>query len=213
MSDHSQFVADSLSELLASIADGIREAQTSLSQLPALDANGRPQPSYHLPYLDFTLNVDVETETTDQGLRRVKMLPVKTSNTQQKIHSSIAGRFVAVPPGEGRPITLIALNAVTDISASDALIIEVLLSTSSNELISFAPVEINIDLLKTAQLNPQHADLHLKAHLEQSLLTTNELGRAYTRLQFDGTFPRDAILIIGADANQQYAQISVTRGA
>jgi len=60
----SRFAAGSIEELLAAIADGVREAQDALNDLPMVDAFGRPQARYHLPYVDFDITVDLTASQT-----------------------------------------------------------------------------------------------------------------------------------------------------
>ena len=57
----SRFVGNSIEELLVSLAEGVREAQIALNEGPLVGPSGRPLATYHLPYLDFTIQVDMQT--------------------------------------------------------------------------------------------------------------------------------------------------------
>ncbi|MEM8553461.1 MAG: hypothetical protein AAGF71_01410 [Pseudomonadota bacterium] len=139
MSGAGRFAAGSIEELLAGIADGVREAQESLSDLPPVDAFGRPMPSYHLPYVDFEIAVDMDIENVDTGEsaespmanplmtlrpltavdlgRRLKVKTLLPTNVASQdptragaeISSRIKGRLVAVPAGEGLPVPVITM--------------------------------------------------------------------------------------------------------
>ncbi|MEQ8605213.1 MAG: hypothetical protein RIB45_18015 [Marivibrio sp.] len=61
----SRFAAGSIEELLAAVADGVREAQDALNDLPMADAFGRPQARYHVPYVDFDITVDLTASKTE----------------------------------------------------------------------------------------------------------------------------------------------------
>ena len=67
MPDDSRFVAESIEEMLVALADGVREAQEALSDAQPVDVFGRPMPTYHIPYLDFEIAVEIETQRQDNG--------------------------------------------------------------------------------------------------------------------------------------------------
>lgn len=57
MSSQAKTNAMALHEILLSISDSLNEAQHQLRNMPPYDEYGRPNTIYHLPYLDFSLEV------------------------------------------------------------------------------------------------------------------------------------------------------------
>jgi hypothetical protein len=214
MSDSSQFVAESLAELLVAIANGVREAQEALSQMPVLDRLGRPMPSYHLPFLDFQLQVDMDTTQTESGARLLRVLPLGNSQktSSQQISSTLSGRFVAVPPGEGLPVPVLQLRAER---IDGAVRLAVQLSNSANEALVGATVELNINTQASQRLSAADgvtlSDFS-PARLEQVVLRTDESGRASTQLQLGAGLPGKATLVITAEFGQFSASVSVSPG-
>ncbi|MFO1368499.1 MAG: hypothetical protein U1F46_05835 [Marinagarivorans sp.] len=215
MSDNSQFVAESLAELLVAIANGVREAQEALSQMPALDRLGRPMPSYHLPYLDFQLQVDMDSTTSESGARLLRVLPLANSQktTSQQISSTLSGRFVAVPPGEGLPVPVLQLRAER---VNGVYQLNVQLNNSAGEVLVGAAVEINLN--QAASLSLSAVDgvslTSLKnTRLQQALVRTDDSGRASTRLELDNSLPAKTTVVVTAEYGQYTASISVSAGA
>ncbi len=216
MSDSSKFVAESLEELLTGIADGVREAQASLSEAPPFDAYGRPVPSYHLPYVDFDLKVDMETTETPSGARLLRVKPF-TSTTQKSVNkeisSSISGRFVAIPPGEGLPVPMLLLSS-TRLSARKHTI-EVSAANSAGEVLQNVQIELNFNLNLSQQLSStQGVNLTTlrSSHLAAALLVTDENGVASTELTVDSGIPAKASIVITAELEQRIANIVVAAG-
>jgi hypothetical protein len=216
MSDGSQFVAESLEELLVAIADGVREAQAALSQAPPFDAYGRPVPTYHLPYLDFNLKIDLQTVETQSGARLLKIMPLGNmpqKNQASEITSSLSGRFVAIPPGEGLPIPVIQFSSML-LSAQQHQL-EIVLSNTAGERLVGAQVELNIDLAASKKLSATFgvsmADI-LNTQLHDALLTTDTEGKARTQITIDPHLPAKAMLVVSAEFTQQVSSIVVTAG-
>lgn len=215
MSDK-QFVAESLAELLVAIADGVREAQEALSQMPVLDAFGRPMPTYHLPYLDFHLRVDMETTETESGARLLRILPTgnKQKTTSQEISSSLSGRFVAIPPGEGLPVPVLRLSN-TRLSARSHSI-QVQLTNSAGEPMVGVPVELNLNAAASVQLSAAQgisiASLR-DSSLTQALVTTDAQGLASTELHINAQLPAAATVVVSAEYGQHHVNLSVTAGS
>ena len=146
MPEASRFVGSSIEELLVSIADGVREAQSALDNGPLLDPAGRPLTQYHLPYLDFTIQVDMQTVSDSGGGRPVALMFTRrgtTSSTEQTITSTISGRLVATPPGDGLPVPRIDLS-VGDVSGG-AVPLALAVTNSAGERLANQRVELNID--------------------------------------------------------------------
>ena len=216
MSDNSQFVAESLAELLVAIANGVREAQEALSQMPQLDRFGRPMPSYHLPYLDFQLQVDMDTTETESGLRLLRVLPLANSqkSTTQQVSSTLSGRFVAVPPGEGLPVPVLQLSA--QVSASRVFQLNLQLTNSAGEALVGAAVELNLNTSASLRLSAVEgvnlANLQ-GTRLQQVLLHTDATGRASTLLELDARLPGKATVVVTAEYGAYSANVSVQAGA
>jgi hypothetical protein len=70
-----------LQDILLSIAEGLNKAQNELNNMQPYDEYGRPNTIYHVPYLDFNLQVVTEFENTTaqaQGAAGVDpMTPIK----------------------------------------------------------------------------------------------------------------------------------------
>lgn len=155
MPDQSRFAGNSIEELLVSLADGLREAQSALNEAPLQDATGRPATSYHLPYLDFTIQVDVVTQSSTSGGRPFALVftrsPAATSSSDSRsVRSTVSGRLVASPPGEGLPVPRIALEAREAGARTATLALR--LTNSAGERLGIQTVELNIDTAAGAAL-------------------------------------------------------------
>ena len=152
MSDNSQFVAESLAELLVAIANGVREAQEALSQMPALDRSGRPMPSYHLPYLDFQLQVDMDSTTSSEsGARLLRVLPLANSQNHQPTNQQHPLRpLCGGAPGEGLPVPVLQLRAER---VNGVYQLNVQLNNSAGEVLVGAAVEINLNQAASLSLS------------------------------------------------------------
>lgn len=188
MSDPGRFVGNSLEEMLVSLAEGVREAQLALNEGPLTSPSGQPLATYHLPYLDFTIQVDMETRT-DSGGRPVALLfmPKPQSSSLTEVHSSISGRLVATPPGEGLPVPRIDLVAASNVGGMAALTLTV--SNSAGERLANQRVEMNIDDADSKALSEARdatpAPRLPGTRLREALLTTDAEGRASTVLLID----------------------------
>lgn len=172
MSNSSDFVSGSIEQILLGLARGLRDAQAVLDDIPPTDAFGRPQSSYHLPYLDFSIKATVEAslpseqENSSSGIRSLRTNAIKVSRIPQlklqlpdlksggaasagstELTSTFSGRLISVPPSNSLPTLRISARAVV-LEATKPLqrqlVIE--LSNSAGERITLAPVELNLDL-------------------------------------------------------------------
>lgn len=145
MPEASRFVGNSIEELLVSLADGVREAQSALNSGPLLDPSGRPLATYQLPYLDFTVQVDMQTRADTGGRPIALLFMVKPSSTStdQRVTSTISGRLVAVPPGDGLPVPRLALAVGERIESG--VILKLTATNSAGERLAHQRVELNID--------------------------------------------------------------------
>ncbi len=119
-----------LNEILTGLSQGLNDAQKQLRGMAPYDEYGRANTLYHLPYLDFQLQVNSRfeeiktssppTADTSNPTANVPVnLPMRfggpkasfkfsTNTTQQntamvELKSVISGRFVATLPNEGLP--------------------------------------------------------------------------------------------------------------
>lgn len=219
MPDDSRFVAESVEEMLVALAAGVREAQEALSEIMPFDRFGRPLPSYHIPYLDFQIAVEVETERQGGGgrpvfrIRAAAPAPSQTSQTSTT-SSTISGRLVAVPPGEGLPMPAMLLSAETTDARTRRILVT--LSNSAGELLPGQRVEINIDSAASAQLSAANAAKKAApqagTQLSEAVLVTDERGEAATTLTL-GAEDDKAVLVLKAQVGVATARISVSAGA
>lgn len=185
----SRFVGNSIEELLVALAEGVREAQSALDNGPQVDASGRPVAGYHLPFLDFTINVNMSTQT-DSGGRPIALMfqaaPPQGSTTTA-IQSNITGRLVAVPPGDGLPVPKIALTTGVNIGGEAAITVKA--TNSAGEVLVNQAIEINIDDAASVRLSAAKGNGDFRrvvgTRLHDGLLTTGADGVATTRLIID----------------------------
>jgi len=217
MSKDSQYISESLEALLVSIADGVREAQDSLSSAPPIDVYGRPVPSYHIPYLDFEVQVEMETVTTESGGLRLRINPLggKSSSTKtNEISSTLSGRLVAIPPGEGVPIP--SLHMLSErISARQHKIL-VTATNSAGEVLVGQAIELNINMEASRQLSlVDGVNLTSKrsgTNVEDAILITDENGTAETVFRIDSNLPAKASLVLTAELGTQNAHLTLPAG-
>lgn len=217
MSNDSQHISESLEALLVSIADGVREAQNSLSSAPPIDIYGRPVTSYHIPYLDFEVQVEMETVTTESGGIRLRINPLggKTSTTKtSETSSTLSGRLVAIPPGEGLPVPSLYMLSER-ISARQHKIL-VTATNSAGEVLVGQAIELNINMEASRQLSLiDGINLTSKragTNVEDAILVTDENGTAETVLRIDSNLPSKASLVLTAELGTQSAHLTVPAG-
>jgi hypothetical protein len=201
MATDPRFMGNSIEELLVAIAEGVREAQGALDLGPMVDGNGRPLASYHLPFLDFTIKVEMTTQT-DSGGRPVALLfaPTTSASTTSAAQSSVSGRLVAVPPGEGLPVPRILVTTGGNIGGLAAITVKV--SNSAGETLANQPIELNIDTAASSALSvargaPQFTRL-AGTRLEAAVLTTGADGAATTRLRIDAKQDPRQVVVVAA---------------
>ena len=202
MTDHAGFVADSIEELLLSIAEGVREAQEALNELPPVDQFGRPQNGYHLPYLDFDIEVDIQTvEVPVSGGNKVMkrvFKPATRTTDRRDISSKISGRIVSVPPGEGLPVARLIASA--NQASARQFDIAVRAANTAGEILSGKRLEFNIDMEASARLSAAEgvrlASKRAATRLTEAQVTTDDEGVAATRLSIASNEVRGAVFSI-----------------
>lgn len=225
-----------LKEILLGISESLNEAQHQLRNAAPYDEYGRPNTLYTLPYLDFTLQVETELETTSTtdgtynqstGYGKYAMTempyspaPVMTyrpvsktssSTESDKITSSISGRFVAVMPNEGLPQLIIeAIPKQTNIS--NMYDIEVAVFNSAGEKIPGALVEFNYNKDKTILLNTNSVLNHHTNFVKQGEVTTDVNGLAINTIQIDATdYDAKSTIQIDINVGTVFTKISIQK--
>lgn len=202
MPAESRFVGNSIEELLVALAEGVREAQLALSSGPGVDADGRPLGGYHLPFLDFSIKVDMQTKADSGGGRPVALLfTAKDQNsTNQQVSSTISGRLVATPPGEGLPTPRIVFTVGGNIGGKAVISLSV--TNSAGERLADQPVELNIDDEASATLSAARGAAAFArkpaTRLQQALLRTDAGGKAEAVLTIAKEPARAVVVVIAA---------------
>lgn len=196
-----RFLGNSIEEMLVAIAEGVREAQAALDEAPLADAAGRSRATYHLPYLDFTIRVEMTTQTDSGGRAFALLLAAPPASTTSAVQSTLTGRLVAVPPGDGLPIP--RLSIATGANIGDAATITVSATNSAGETLANQLVELNIDPVASASLSGAHGGSSVlqlgTTRLEAAVLTTGADGTAATRLLIDSKQgARNAVVVVVA---------------
>lgn len=133
MADQSKIHSLALQDILLSIADSLNQAQLHLNNVQPYDQFGRPNTTYHLPYLDFTLKVYSEfNETIEPVSDAAAAIPSGTNTgsgtsttgtTIGSIKPNIAGRVasqgLAIKAPLGTPLTKSALLKFTPVTAGN----------------------------------------------------------------------------------------------
>lgn len=217
MSNESRFVSESLEALLVSIADGVREAQDSLSSASSVDVFGRPMTTYHLPHLDFTLEVNMETvaNTGSKGGLLLRIQKGVQSTTSREITSTLSGRLVAIPPNEGLPTLLLTISSERKTARSHNITVSA--TNSAGEILMGQAIELNINKEASIKLseaeNVNLSTLRPATKLSDVILMTDESGTAQTLFTIDPNVPAKAVLVITAELGNEAASLSVTAGA
>ena len=213
----SRFVGNSIEELLVALAEGVREAQVALNGVPLLDPSGRPLATYQLPYLDFTIAVEVQTDTSSGGGRPIALFkPVSsTTQTDSSVKSTVAGRLIAAPPGDGLPVPRLRLTAGGNVEGAATITIEV--SNSAGEVLAGQRLELNIDDGASAKLTAARSGPAWTrfpgTKLAEALLVTDERGVATTRLLIDPSQRATDVVVVFANIGPFNARGAVPLGA
>lgn len=214
MSGESEFVSQSIEDLLVSLASGVREAQEALDSAPATDAFGRKQQTYHLPYVDFEFEVGVETTNGgNKGRTVIRTLPRKSGGSSNKINSVISGRLVSIPPGAGVPHPMLELDSEgTNLKKTK---ITITASNSAGEILADHQVELNLNLSASQDLSASQGitlkEFGAGTRLEEAVLVTNEDGYAETVLAFDAGLPPKATVVLSAEMGGERSNLTIVR--
>jgi hypothetical protein len=199
-----QFVGSSIEELLVALATGLREAQAALNSGPLTDANGRPLATYHLPYLDFNLQVDVATLVSARG-RPIALTFTQRADSSgepsaRSIRSQISGRFVATPPGDGLPVVQLRLSASAPKSGKAEISVEA--SNSAGEVLRDQPIEMNIDWATSKRLSASVGNTTATPpptlNLDKAIAVTDDAGKARVNLMVPTTLAGKLLVAVTA---------------
>ncbi|MES2442985.1 MAG: hypothetical protein V4574_09150 [Pseudomonadota bacterium] len=216
MASDGKLVADSIEEMLVSLAEGVREAQEALNALAPFDSFGRASPGYFIPHLDFELEVDIETETNNAGRPIFKVLAARagsaSSSSSSKSHttSRLSGRIIAVPPGEGLPIPQLALSAESATGAVSTLTVTA--TNSAGERLAGQQIELNIDVEASKALSRGASPALPDARLKDALLVTDDQGQASTTLTVSSGGGQGKLLLVVAQYGTASARVMVGTG-
>lgn len=158
----------SLHEILLSISDSLNKAQNQLRNVPPFDEYGRPNTIYHLPHLDFNLEVISEFSTESSDTSATKTISSRAStqlaqvpainyirfvsfdgmdlskSSKNKITSTISGRFVAVLPNDGLQQVFISCSTKQQ-EVPNRSAITVKLQYATGDPVTGQRVEVNFD--------------------------------------------------------------------
>jgi hypothetical protein len=217
VSDPVDFVDNSIGQLLVALADGVREAERALASGPQVDESGRALTRYALPYLDFKISVDVDVEMPDAvgGLKGLPVLRLRTAgigSQSRQVSSTISGRLVAMPAGEGLPVPRITLTPGPNIGGK--ALISMTVANSAGELLAGQPVELNLDQPASERLSRARGVTALPrrtgTRLADGIVTTDNDGRATTQLLIDSGEPAQALFVVSASIGSFAAQASIS---
>ena len=219
MADPVDFVDNSIGQLLVALADGVREAEQALAAGPQVDESGRAVTRYALPYLDFTINVDVEVANAPAagGVRGLPVLRLYTgrdsgSSDNREIRSSVSGRLVAVPGGDGLPVPRIRITPGPNIGGKATIALTV--ANSAGEVLAGQPVELNVNMKASEVLSKARGVASLPrrdgTRLVDGQVTTDNEGRAATQLLIDSNEPAKALLVVTASIGPYAAQVTIS---
>ncbi|TVQ68041.1 MAG: hypothetical protein EA373_11485 [Oceanospirillales bacterium] len=218
--NNNQYIEGTIESLLSSIADGVKEAQESLNDLPPVDLYGRPLPSYHIPYVDFDLAVNLSMRHTSEAdirsnhlpvIKRMRFNPVNQSQ-HAEISSHISGRIVSVPPGEGLPLVELIAEEDQENRSAKQRGIRILARNSHGETLPNHKVEVNINWELSIPLNAGIPfNRRSAARLESSLLVTRHDGIAETQLYFGSNLKVGAVVLLDINMGNSMTRLSVIR--
>ncbi|WP_108263503.1 hypothetical protein [Mangrovicoccus ximenensis] len=208
MSD-GKFIADTLESVIVGMAESLREAQEELASAAPLDGFGRPMPQYHIPHLDFEIGFRLVTETKSGGGMRLIFAPVTSSEKSSEVTSTISGRFVAVPPGEGLPLPVLAAEVT---GSGNARTLAVAAANSAGETLVGAEVQVNVDLEASRALSAAAGVAAPKiagqVSFGEAVLVTGPDGQASTSVTFSAALQRAAIVVLTLETGTETIRLT-----
>lgn len=134
-----------------------------------------------------------------------------SSNRSTDLSSTLSGRLVASPPGEGLPVAQLAL-AVQSTGNTHKLRISA--ANSAGEILSNQRIELNVDMDASAALSglPKPGPgAAAPARLTDAIDITNEAGTAETELVFEAAAGPKATIVVFALLGSVRASAAVVR--
>jgi hypothetical protein len=206
VSDDGKFIADTLESVIVGMAESLREAQEELSDAAPLDAYGRPIPQYRIPHLDFEVGFKLVTDSKASG--GMRLLFGQTTDKTRDVTSTISGRFVAVPPGEGLPLPVLTVAIEGSGNRREVVITA---ATSAGELLAGAEIELNLDKAASAEFSAEagvaNPRLDGQVSFDSALILTDENGVARTGLLFGASLQRAAVVVITAQLGGEMVRV------
>jgi hypothetical protein len=139
------------------------------------------------------------------------MMPRPTGSISSEVHSTISGRFIATPPGDGLPVPRIGLSAGSNIGGVARITLEV--SNSAGERLANQRVELNIDDQDSAVLSAARGAAPFQrapgTRLAEAVITTDAQGRAATQLLIDDSQAGKGILVVVASIGPFSSRLAV----
>lgn len=216
MSNESRFVSESLEALLVSIADGVREAQEVMSSAPSVDVFGRPMTTYHMPHLDFKVEVNMETvaKNGSRGGLLLKIRKQAEGSSTRDVSSTLSGRLVAIPPGDGLPTLILTISSERETARRHRITVSA--TNSAGEILVGHAIELNINRDASKQLSEVEGvtlnNLRQGTRLNDVILLTGAAGSAETLFNIDPGLPAKAVLVLTAELGSENVSLSVTAG-
>ncbi|MEM9371684.1 MAG: hypothetical protein AAGA26_11060 [Pseudomonadota bacterium] len=207
-----RFIADTLESVLVGMAESLREAQEELNAAPPIDAYGRPAPQFRIPHLDFEIGFRLVSEEKSGGGARLFFAPVQSSEASKEVTSTISGRFVAVPAGEGLPLPVLT-SEVTVGDGANARSLAITAANTAGELLEGAEIELNIDEEATRALSAAAGvpapRIGGNVSFEAAVITTDQTGIATTTVTFGAQLQRQAVVVVAAELGAETIRLTI----
>lgn len=207
-----RFIADTLEAILVGMADSLRDAQTVLDSAPPTDSYGRPSSRYAIPHLDFEMTFELNTTETVQGGTRLVFKPVVNSETTKEITSTVKGRFVSLPPGDGLPLPVLGIDAVAESRTRKHL--EIRATNTAGEPLAGVQLEVNLDIDSSKSLSgssraPKMSDVKLS----DAAPVTDENGNAKVTIDLRNSLPNASQVVMSVDLGNERGLVVLNKAA
>ena len=206
MTDAASTNAQAIASLLTGLAKALTDAQEELAETPPTDAFGRSLPSYQIPHLDFSFDIETtRTEDANGGSPLISLFPTAKASPTDTISSSISGRIVAIPPHGGLPETRILVT-------QQETGLDVQLLNTAGELLPNTLVELELDADASVALhNTTLTPAQRVALFDAQQIATDERGVATAGIKRSelGNGAKAVVLVRAAGAE---TRITITGG-
>ncbi|MEM7236672.1 MAG: hypothetical protein AAF501_02430 [Pseudomonadota bacterium] len=207
-----RFIADTLESVLAGMAESLREAQEELNAAAPIDAYGRPAPQFRIPHLDFEIGFRLVSEEKSGGGARLFFAPVQSSEASKEVTSTISGRFIAVPAGEGLPLPVLT-GAVTQGNATNVRTVAITAANNAGELLEGAEIELNIDEDATQALSAAAGvtapRIGGNVSFGAAVISTGPSGVSTTTVTLGAQLQRQAVVVIAAELGAETIRLTL----